>query len=336
MSAEYCSEWSYLDALREVVQNALDLDIDEATYSIENGVVSVMTFHSTIPIECFTLGMSKKKDGAIGKYGEGLKLAMMILARLGACPVVRTGNYTITGMFLPNAITGVDTFNLEFEEHEEYKDSTEFFCIMLPEFREHDIKKYITPFGEFLGKPDHFDIFEGEGDVYVNGLYVYTDEQLKHSYNFAPGVLELNRDRNMVNGITHTLASAYADHGEAKQVFNLVLEEAKDVSLLEYYLYGDLKNELRELFIEKYGDSPIAEAGRAHTSAGAVTLSRAAYSVFKGAGVKVAETKPNPNVPSNVLTQFAVDNKRFMRRDFRIRFEALIAESRKWRMNDVY
>ncbi len=338
MSAEYCSDWSYLDALREVVQNALDLDIDEAVYNLDLSMIIVETYESAIPIKCFTMGVSQKADGAIGKYGEGLKLAMMILTRLGAEPQVWTNNYSVRGKFLPNSVTGVDTFNLEFREHEEYINNTMFTCKLLPEFDAELIKKHITPFGEFLGKPDVFDTLDdSEGNVYVNGLYVYTDEQLKHSYNFNPELLTLNRDRNMVDGITHALASAHLCYSSAKVIFDLLEAEAKDVSVIQYYyMNNDLKSDLRELYEAKYGNSPIVPNGTVYTSGFAVSLGSTAYSVFRDVGVVEAPKEPNPNVPSNVLTKFAEDNKRFMRRDFRLKFQELIKESTKWRTHDVY
>lgn len=337
MSAEYCSDWSYLDALREVVQNALDLDEDSSTYTIDDKAIAVATFGSSIPMECFTLGMSNKAEGAIGKYGEGLKLAMMILARLDANPTIITGKYTIVGKFLLNSITGVDTFNLVFTELENAVDSVFFSCDLLPEFDVELIKERITPFGEFLGKPSYFDILEGSaGEIYVNGLYVCTDKSLDRSYNFAPDVITLNRDRNMVEGVDSTLSYAYANYGKAKDVFELLEAEAKDVCVIQYYLTYELSCDLKDLYVEKYGDSPIAQTGKSYVSGNSVSLGHTAYSVFRSVGIKEAETEPNPLMPSTVLAKFAAENKSYMRRDFRLKFDALIKESSKWRQHDVY
>lgn len=334
MSAEYCSDWSYLDALREVVQNALDLNIDEAVYSIQDDYIDVNTFEAIIPIECFTMGVSKKSENSIGKYGEGLKIAMMILTRLGAAPILSSSNYTATGKFLPNAITGVETFHLEFIEHEEYQNNTYFTCSVMPFFDIEEIKRKITPFGEFLGKPKLFDIIEdGRGDIYVNGLYVCYDTDLKHSYNFSPNQVTLNRDRNMVDGISNTLARAYVELADAEKIFRLIEDDAKEVNVIEYYLDDTLKTELKQLYYNTYGDSPIVRQGQSMTG---ISMGHTAYSIYRSCGVRTATPKPDPNTPYQVMLKFAEDNKKYMRRDERKNFEALIKISKTWRVHDVY
>ena len=331
MSAEYCSDWGYLEALREVAQNALDLDC-EAIYKIHKLHVVVTTVNTEIPLNCFTLGVSQKSDGAIGKYGEGLKLAMMILTRLKTNPVILTGYSKISGQFRPNEITGEDTFCLVFEELEEHSNNTVFMCDMLDSYKS-EIQKKLTPFGSFLGKPEHFDVVGEGGDIYVNGLFVCRDSELTHSYNFAPDSIELNRDRNMVDGVSTALAIGYGNYGEPKQIFDLLINEAKDVSMLEYYMPTRMKSKIKNIFIYTYGDVPIVKTGQ---KVGGLSFGYSAYNVFKDSGISTTPTPPDPNTPFNLLTAFCADNKRFMRRDEQNNFEKLLHRSKGWRAADVY
>jgi hypothetical protein len=331
MSAEYCSDWGYLEALREVAQNALDLDC-EASYEIFNQAIVVQTFDTEIPLNCFTLGVSQKSDGSIGKYGEGLKLAMMILTRLETNPVIFTGKSKISGQFRTNEITREDTFCLVFEVLEYSSSDTIFTCDLLDSYKS-EIQKKLTPFGSFLGKPEHFDVVGEGGDIYVNGLFVCRDKELTHSYNFAPDAIELNRDRNMVDGISTALAVGHGNYGDPKQVFDMLINEAKDVSLLEYYITPKMQTKIKNIFTYTYGDVPIVKTGQ---KVGGLSFGYSAYGVFKGAGIDTTPTPPDPNTPFNFLTTFAVDNKRFMRRDEQNNFEKLIHRSKGWRAADVF
>lgn len=337
MSADYCSDWGYLEALREVVQNALDLNIDEAMFQISGSSIYIDTFESVIPIECFTMGVSKKSEDSIGKYGEGLKLAMMILTRIGANPTLTTSNYTVKGQFIPNPITGVETFNLVFKEYEKHINNTHFICDVLPEFDTRLIKAKITPFGNFLGRPKRFEVVDmPAGNIYVNGLFVCNSEGLNYAYNFNPSCITLNRDRNAAINVLTTLAFEYSIQDDVDLMFELIESEAKDIEYLNWYLNDSQKAKLKDLFDDKYGPNvSIAQPGT-RAIGGSVGFGYTAYNIYKDAGVRTVQPKPDPNSPQQVVKAFFENNKKFMRRDERKNYQALIRASKNWRLNDVY
>jgi hypothetical protein len=206
---------------------------------------------------------------------------------------------------------------------------------MLPSFDIDCIKVKITPFGDYLGKPKTFEVLDiaACGLIYVNGLYVCEDSSLVKSYNFSPDILTLNRDRNIVSDIEDTLSKAYAEKRDAEAIFNLIELGAKEVSYVDFYMDKTLMVEIKQLFENKYGSKNIVEQG---SSLSGVSMGYHPYRIYKSCGISAAKPEPDPNTPFNVLSRFAHENKKFMRRDERNEFSKILAESKKWRCHDVY
>lgn len=100
MSIDYCSTWGVVEAIREIFQNALDAqtanpdnemyfkyDQDKETLFIGNkkGILGTNTL---------LLGTTSKagNNNFIGKFGEGYKVATVVLLRLGKKVTVYNGN----------------------------------------------------------------------------------------------------------------------------------------------------------------------------------------------------------------------------------------------------
>ena len=84
MSEDYVPNWGVVQAIREIYQNF----IDYGEFSVQ--IDQINDSHSSVRItndfspenwEFLKIGFSKKGDGAIGKHGEGLKLAGLIFLR---------------------------------------------------------------------------------------------------------------------------------------------------------------------------------------------------------------------------------------------------------------
>ena len=86
IAKSYVADWTVEDAKRELLQNAMDTKnwhIDEHT----NALIST----GTISRRHWLMGVSEKTD-SIGKFGEGLKLAALVLAREGYTLEILSGN----------------------------------------------------------------------------------------------------------------------------------------------------------------------------------------------------------------------------------------------------
>lgn len=338
LSRDYCSDWGAIEALREIVQNALDSGNNYVCKLLPDRV-DVLSQGQELTPEVFSMGVSRKSDNAIGKYGEGFKLAMLVLTRMGLEPVIYTGSYEVRGLFKKHEFTGVDTFCLKLEALSKTRPKTVLFTCKLPDINLSELKTKLTPFSE---KPlskvrDKLEVLPTRpGMIYVNGLFVCKCKDLSLGYNFAPNYIELNRDRNMVNGVEYQLAKYYGslDKSDAKMVFNLVENEARDVAWLSWNISNkELKAELARLFYNKYGDGAEIKqtTGYYGSSSSGISCSSSRYDVYRACDITEAKAKVDPKSPAGVLSAFLEANKKRMRRDLRVAFEQLTNQAKAWR-----
>jgi hypothetical protein len=80
ISPDYVKSWTPVRALCELIANALDEDPD-ARVSWADGVLTIADDGPGIPEEGLVLGHSTKTNRQIGQFGEGKKLAALVLAR---------------------------------------------------------------------------------------------------------------------------------------------------------------------------------------------------------------------------------------------------------------
>ena len=341
MSKDYCSDWTAIDAIREKVQNALDSGKNYECDADEHEI-DVITYGTTLTPQVFSMGVSQK-DGknTIGKYGEGFKIAMLVLTRLELNPVIFTGDLLVKGLFRKHEFTGIETFCLEINEEQSPTNDTQFICKSVG-IDINELEAKVTPFAKKpMGIPSNIDIIQSRpGEVFVNGLYV-AKEDLVFGYNFAPSKIELNRDRNMVNGVHWQLAEFYANLGvrHAETVFNLIERDAPDIRDLSYRLHDDkMQAELARLFYNKYGDgAKIAKPGTTYYGGSSnISVSSSASRVYSKCGVEEAKKVVDPDAPDVVLAKWLKSNRCAVRKDGRKSLEKIITRAKGWRKADIF
>lgn len=98
LSSGYVQDWDAPRALAELIANALDEDANaRLRYDPQRGVAVITDRGPGWPEEALILGYSTKDDSQVGQFGEGAKLAMLVLSReLGNETVeVRTAGMTL-------------------------------------------------------------------------------------------------------------------------------------------------------------------------------------------------------------------------------------------------
>jgi len=96
----YVPSWSYWEGLREITQNIIDQEsLDPAEfhkfiiYDSEKGVLLLGNQNSKLDKNSLLLGTtSKNNSNTIGKWGEGYKLALLVLCRNGVRIEINNGN----------------------------------------------------------------------------------------------------------------------------------------------------------------------------------------------------------------------------------------------------
>lgn len=184
ISVNYVKAWTVKDAVRELLQNAMD----SGEWRIEG---SALVNKGTLKPEHFLLGCSEKSSSdAIGQFGEGLKLALLVLARNGYEVNISSGNSCYIASMRESAtwpgqqVLCIDSTPCTDNNPGYTSISTE------PELYWQD---------DMLPDPEDYRILWDMPKLYVKGLYVCDLAHFKHGYNFSPRDLKLGRDRDVVS-----------------------------------------------------------------------------------------------------------------------------------------
>lgn len=207
----YVSHWTVHDALRELFQNAIDTGHMECHYPPEEGKLSVSTLSSEVDLDRRTLALGtsiKTSEDSRGQFGEGYKLACLVLLRNGMPVTIHTLKEKWVPKLEMNMDLGVKT--LSFGILPDVHSDNIVFQIENVSIEDWNVcRKNILQLGKY---PDHFETITDKGKVrvlkdkeqvgrlYVGGIFVSMYRGLSYGFDFSPGMLELGRDRKMVNG----------------------------------------------------------------------------------------------------------------------------------------
>ena len=288
ISTNYVEHWGFWEAVRELLQNMVDTGTGEVDYSNRyHGYLKIVTTAGALDPSTLLLGESSKRDDSdtIGCYGEGYKLALLVLLRLELGVVIYNG----TDKWIPSL-----------EVHPQL--GTECLCIeMIKECNTDDPNRvtfelsglngddfdtigvnfistsheYITVIGEY---EDSFFFdncnWETEGDeheeldkkLYVGGLFVCDlPSDFRFSYNFAPSLLELDRDRQSVStfDLQYEVVDLLIGSGSIEILLELATNNFEDVgSYARQYSHSHVTTDkgeknlgvvTKEHFYNKYG-----------------------------------------------------------------------------------
>lgn len=216
ISPDYVKDWTAQDGIREFIQNALDqetMDKDNtATIKVADGLILIENNNSVLPHSTLLLGGGTKSDNndTIGGFGEGYKIALLVLIRLGF--KVSILNYGLDELWEPEISYCAD-FNTDVLKvvckpllHGRDIERGVSVIISKSQFNFHNILSEVSltnrphtvvsqhsNYGQVLASDTE------KGRIYIGGLYITTDKDLFYGYNFNPGILSIGRDRNITN-----------------------------------------------------------------------------------------------------------------------------------------
>ena len=255
ISPDYVKDWKFEDAIRELHQNAIDQEVrdpnNKFTHKYEGEAITITSKVSVLEKSSLLLGTtSKGKDSkTVGKYGEGYKLALLVLVRLGF--PVKIYNYAAKEIWVPKIVKsrryGCDILSIDVKKHifTSVPDSNLTFAV-------HNVKpinyqsviqtflplqqyeKIDTTFGEVLTSENH------RGQIFVNGLFVSKCEnnKVRFGYNLKPEFLSLDRDRRLIDtfNLTWMTSNLWSKYDDAEFVANLIMEEVPDVQYIDSFM----------------------------------------------------------------------------------------------------
>lgn len=218
LGRDYVSDWDVWAGVREFIQNAIDQETTikdnkmEVEYDNANEILRITNKSSVLEHHTLILGNTSKSDdeNTIGMFGEGYKIAMLVLTRLGKNVVIynygkreiwnihfsklKKYDYVETLVVdietkaiwsrIPDKNLTIEISGITSDEYEVIKDN-----MLLNK----DYIYYPTTYGNILEDEEY------SGNLYVNGLKICHMENFKYGYDIKPKYLKIGRDRNLVD-----------------------------------------------------------------------------------------------------------------------------------------
>ncbi|MFA4971782.1 MAG: hypothetical protein WC683_04165 [bacterium] len=253
LSKNYVGSWGTWEAARELIQNALDGEkVSEDTvlsrarikYHAKTRTLVVSNENTVLSRRTLVLGHSKKAPGSIGQYGEGYKLALLVLLRGGKSVQICNGSETWVPYISHSRTFDCDVLTLEIQKDVRWAiDQT--FAIAVSGITPAEWQE-IRRNTRRLQRPQHEAhtsqgfLLSGEGEerrVYVGGLYVCTmqEKDRTYGYDLNPDVVRVDRDRRMVWSweVNWATAKMFQElREEENKVVEMMKREAPEVASL--------------------------------------------------------------------------------------------------------
>ena len=252
IASSYVPDWGLWEAIRELLQNAMDQD---PNYTVEhsNDTLTITTHNTKLSRNTLLLGVSNKPTGSIGKYGEGYKLACLVLLRLGYKVCINTNQEQWYPRLDIHSQLNHEVLVFDFVEVSAYSNDITFTVKIPKEDYESVSDKFVNPkdyqvIAEHSGNyifnqsDEQYDLNNLntlksiEPKVYVNGLFVCNlPSQYMFSYSLTPSCIKLDRDRDHVREFE--LQEQVCKILESSLNFNLIyqLTKIKAPDLYEYF-----------------------------------------------------------------------------------------------------
>lgn len=275
ITANYITNWNLTHALREIIANAFDAEDQlharaHVKYDTKNQRLLVRNENTTVDHRAaLYFGESTKRGSdCIGQYGEGLKLAMLVFARLGMDVVIKNGANETWKPSLEKDKLGVECLTLDITPASR-KDG--HFDVVINDINEEAwdlIRSWFlrltpaavvqkTSYGELLDDP------EFTGKIFVRGVYVCTRPKYEFGYNFFR--VETGRDRQIpssfdINFSITMIWDELAKRGDAathKQLYKGLASEAAENEAFDLRQPDGLTFAMVSEFKKEYGENAI-------------------------------------------------------------------------------
>ncbi len=260
---DYVKDWGIWEAVRELLQNAIDSSLETGedfqffTHMGEDPSIEIKTMGASLARRTLVLGCSEKADNSIGQFGEGYKLALLVLTRMGKEVIITQLEEVWTVSMEYSSVFDTKILTITIIEREPME-SDEFIHIRINNLEPEDIELINE---RYMPCQTEAKIIEDRpGEIFLHGLYVTTIEEMEYGYNFKVGQIPINRDRNM--SITFNVQCAAAvlhdEHTEPEVILDKLIEQKADVEY--YHYYAGSKPKVIAAFQTKYPDIvPVAD-----------------------------------------------------------------------------
>lgn len=259
----YVRNWGVWEAIRELVQNGLDSHDQGNDLTIERGGGASKTIYirnagTTLARSTLLLGSTSKDDGASrGKFGEGYKLAFLVLARNGIEVQLRTGSEMWTPFVEKSETFGSDLLKVKIRPQPKFENKVE---VQIHGVSDEDWKTIQERLINVPGLPDTqvtaSKMIEVGRDrillderfrskLFCRGIFVSRlPDEYVYGYDLADVSLDRDRKAPEVWSLRSEISSAIRGAVErsllnAGDLYTLLSSECGESKIIaEYYAYG--------------------------------------------------------------------------------------------------
>lgn len=278
INPNYVPSWTdSWEALREFVQNGLDAADKGHEFSATwtpNLKLKLTNRGARIDRKHLLLGATTKADdpSARGHFGEGFKLALLVLARNNVAVKIKTGGESWTPKIAHSKEFGADLLQITTAPCKDDGNTTVIVEKVSKEAWD-ALKERIIPLRDKVPEriqTEHGDILldpADQGHVFVKDIHVFSDSKLSYGYNFK--ALKLDRDRKMANVwdlewevkkvMQEAVASGAFKASEMLKILSLETSSREATALANYDFHGPssetAKQKLKDAFTSIHGDA---------------------------------------------------------------------------------
>ena len=223
MSINYCNNWGIPEAVREFFQNAKDEEVVNPEnkmyfdYDADEEILRIGNKSGCLTTNTLLLGQTTKADSdtTIGQFGEGYKVATVVLLRCGkgvkiynrskkeiwTAKIVNSKRYQaqvaiydIESMGIFKSVPDHDLiFEISGITESDYEAITDTILDLQDLVEGTD---FVTSGKSRILLSEKF-----KGKLYVGGLYVAKSKYATLGYDFEPSLVRLDRDRGFIDNL---------------------------------------------------------------------------------------------------------------------------------------
>lgn len=275
ITKNYVSNWGLSHAIREVVANAFDAEKQlgakaSVRYDQKNSRLIVRNENVSVRHEdALYFGESSKRGlDYIGQYGEGLKLALLVFARLGVDVVIKNGANESWRPSMQADKLGVECLTLDITKASRQENHFEVVINGINDESWDTIRSWFlklsppaeslpTMYGELLDDPEFV------GKIFVRGVYVCMRPKFDFGYNFLQ--VDTGRDRQVpssfdIDWSIQRIWDELSKKNDAKLRTRLYKSFEREAAEQEAFLYNQppaLVASMAKEFKDTYGEAAI-------------------------------------------------------------------------------
>lgn len=363
LTRDYVRHWGLMEAIRELFQNAIDggewnwnleseFSSEREKASGEPPSVFTLTISSPnvrLPASSLVLGETSKHNDErkIGAFGEGFKLALLVLARLNVDVKMLNDSLRWEPCFVHSKDFDTEVFAIRESKAVEHADKgLEYVIYGLTADQVEGLKSCFLFMREFATSTEdiYFNVSQGkifreeQSAIYVGGLFICATK-LEFSYDLKPGVITLERDRQTVADfeLQWLTKDMWIATEQWDRIAKMIAAESKDVEYIHYSCPELLKEAVYKQFLENNPGGIMARSLEQMQSLVKAGMEKVVY-VGGGYGSIVCSAQPEritakleQATPAEALQKWLSHNRQYLRTPAIVSMKELIAEAQNWK-----